>query len=130
MSHPGTKHRTRTIMTIKGYLHPLNITARFLSIFLPLNLKKAEAKPKREHFLKNISKTYPLRLRLDRVLFLLVNSIPVGVNGLTLAAGCMSLGVLSIIQNIECNNFKVVFVFQFSLEIAKVNKSYQIWLNC
>lgn len=31
--------------------------------------------------------TYPLRLRLDLVLFLLVNSIPVGVNGLTLAAG-------------------------------------------
>lgn len=41
--------------------------------------------------------TYPLRLRLDLVLFLLVNSIPVGVNGLTLAAG--GVFMLSFLSN-------------------------------
>jgi hypothetical protein len=47
-------------------------------------------------------RTYPLRLRLDLVLFLLVNSIPVGVNGLTLAAGGVSkLSLLSMKDKIQ-----------------------------
>ena len=43
-----------------------------------------------------------MRLRLDLVLFLLVNSIPVGVNGLTLAAGGVSkLSLLSMKDKIQ-----------------------------
>lgn len=38
----------------------------------------------------------PFKLLLDRVLFLLVSSMPVGVNGLTFAAGCLSRPFLSV----------------------------------